>query len=167
MPRTKTMGRTANGVGSIRKKTVRKNGRAYSYYEARATIGFDPGTGRQIQKSITGKTQKDVAQKLRQVTASLDEGTYKEPCKMTVGQWLDIWMKDYLGGVKASTAYLYRKNVELYIAPHLGKIKLEALDAHTVQHFYNGLAAPTDGKKAPLSAKTVRNIHGVLHRALR
>ena len=55
MPRTKTMGRAANGVGSIRKKSVQKNGKTYTYYEARATVGFDPGTGKQIQKSITKK----------------------------------------------------------------------------------------------------------------
>ncbi len=113
MPRTKTMGRAANGVGSIRKKSVQKNGKTYTYYEARATVGFDPGTGKQIQKSITGKTQKEVAQKLRQITTALDDGTYKAPSKLTVGEWLDIWTRDYLGGVKASTAYLYKKNVEL------------------------------------------------------
>lgn len=162
----KTMGRAANGVGSIRKKSVQKNGKAYTYYEARATVGFDPGTGKQIQKSITGKTQKEVAQKLRQITTALDDGTYKAPSKLTVGEWLDIWTRDYLGGVKASTAYLYKKNVELYIAPRLGKIRLETLNAHTVQHFYNELVTPTDGKTNPLSAKTVKNIHGVFHKAL-
>ena len=71
-----------------------------------------------------------------------------------------------MGGVKASTAYLYKKNVELYIAPRLGKIRLETLNAHTVQHFYNELVTPTDGKTNPLSAKTVKNIHGVFHKAL-
>ncbi len=86
MPRTKTMGRAANGVGSIRKKSVQKNGKTYTYYEARATVGFDPGTGKQIQKSITGKTQKEVAQKLRQVTTALDDGTYKAHSKLTVGE---------------------------------------------------------------------------------
>ena len=144
MPRTKTMGRAANGVGSIRKKSVQKNGKTYTYYEARATVGFDPGTGKQIQKSITGKTQKEVAQKLRQITTALDDGTYKAPSKLTVGEWLDIWTRDYLGGVKASTAYLYKKNVELYIAPRLGKIRLETLNAHTVQHFYNELVTLYD-----------------------
>ena len=96
----------------------------------------------------------------------MDDGTYKAPSKLTVGEWLDIWTRDYLGGVKASTAYLYKKNVELYIAPRLGKIRLETLNAHTVQHFYNELVTPTDGKTNPLSAKTVKNIHGVFHKAL-
>ncbi len=165
MPRTKT-GKGAGGAGSIRKITTTKNGKTYTYWQGRYTEGFGPGTGKQIQRSITGKTQKEVAQKLRQITASLDDGTYKTPCKLTVGEWLDIWTQDYLGGVKASTAYLYKKNVELYIVPHLGNIKLEALNAHTVQHFYNQLVSPTDPAVNPLSAKTVKNIHGVFHKAM-
>ena len=165
MPRTKT-GKGAGGAGSIRKIATTKNGKTYPYWQGRYTEGFDPGTGKQIQRSITGKTQKEVAQKLRQITASLDDGTYKAPCKLTVGEWLDIWTQDYLGGVKASTAYLYKKNVELYIVPHLGNIKLEALNTHTVQHFYNQLVSPTDPAVNPLSAKTVKNIHGVFHKAM-
>ena len=53
-------GKGAAGGGSIRKKTVTRNGREYTYWEARVTVGRDPGTGRQKQKSITGKTQKEV-----------------------------------------------------------------------------------------------------------
>lgn len=62
MPRTKTMGRAANGSGTIRKKTATRNGKEYTFWEARYTEGYDLGTGKQIQKSITGKTQKEVRQ---------------------------------------------------------------------------------------------------------
>ncbi len=68
MPRGKQIKKKAFGAGSIRKKTVYRNGKEYSYWEARFTVGFDPGTGKQEQKSVTGKTQKEVAQKLRQIT---------------------------------------------------------------------------------------------------
>ena len=62
-------GRSARGTGTIRKKTVTRNGKKYEYWEARYTAGVDPGTGKQIQRSITGKTQKEVSQKLRDATA--------------------------------------------------------------------------------------------------
>lgn len=65
MPRKKENARAASGTGTIRKKTVTRNGKEYPYWEARYTVGFDPGTGKQIQRSITGKTQKEVAQKLK------------------------------------------------------------------------------------------------------
>ena len=48
--------RAAQGSGSIRKKTVTRNGQSYTYWEARLTVGHDPGTGKQIQRSFSGKT---------------------------------------------------------------------------------------------------------------
>ena len=83
--------RNAAGAGSIRKKAVTRGGKEYIYWEARYTAGYAPGTGKQVQRSITGKTQRDVAQKLREITAELDSGTYQEPSKMTVGSSLFLF----------------------------------------------------------------------------
>ncbi len=153
--------KAAAGAGTIRKKTVTRSGKQYVYWEARYSVGFDPGTGKQIQKSITGKSQKEVAQKLKAATASIDAGTYILPNKMTVGQWLDIWQRDYLGGVKASTAFHYGEQIRLYLKPALGAVKLEALNTHTIQHFYNRLSAERANGKPGLSPKSVKNIHGL------
>lgn len=157
MPR-KSNTRAAQGAGTIRQ---RKDGR----WEARYTVGRDPGTGKQVQRSVYGATQHEVRKKLVQATAALDSGTYKEPCKMTLGQWLDIWTADYLGGVKPSTAFLYGEQIRLHIKPALGSVKLEALNAHDIQRFYNGLSAQKEGKRS-LSPKSVENVHGILHKAL-
>ena len=86
--------KAAAGSGTIRKRTNTINGKDYTYWEARYSLGRDPGTGKQIQKTITAKTQKEVSQKLKAVTASIDDGSYMEPCKMTVGEWMDIWSKE-------------------------------------------------------------------------
>ena len=147
-------------MGTIRKATKIAKGKTYTYYEARYTEGYDPGTGKQIQRSITGKTQKEVSQKLKAVLASLDSGTYTAPCKMTVGSWLDSWLMEYLNSIKPLTQQNYRIQVENHLKPALGAAKLDALDTHTIQKFYNTLTA--EG----LSPKTVKNIHGVLHSAL-
>jgi len=64
--------RNAQGGGNIRQ---RSNG----LWEARYTVGRDPGTGKQIQRSVYGKTQKEVRQKLSKATSEIDEGTYFEP----------------------------------------------------------------------------------------
>ena len=156
----------ANDAGSIRKITTTHNGKEYTYWQGRYTEGYDACTGKQIQRSITGKTQKEVAQKLRQITAEIDAKTYVAPCKLSVAEWMAVWAQDYLVGIKASTAYLYKRTIELYIEPHLGHIRLDTLNAHTVQHFYNELAKPSKPDAAPLSAKSIKNIHGVLHKAL-
>lgn len=156
---------TTAGTGTIRKKTVTRSGKPYTYWEARYTAGYDPGTGKQIQRSVTGKTQKEVAQKLKAATAAIDEGTYTAPSKMTVAQWLDIWTAEYLGAVKPSTVTSYKATVNTHLKPGLGAIQLEALTAHTIQGLYNRLGGNNTGSKA-LSPKTVKNIHGVLHKAL-
>lgn len=161
----KQSSRNAAGTGTIRKKTIRRKESEYTYWEARYTIGFDPGTGKQIQRSISGKTQKEVAQKLRQITSKIDRGNYQEPSKMNVGQWLDIWTEDYLKNIKRSSAYLYKENIRLYIKPALGATKLDALNTPMIQHFYNQLLDGQAGKSG-LSAKTIKNIHGVFHKAL-
>lgn len=154
------MAKSAAGAGTIRKKTITKNGKKYTYWEARYTTGHDPGTGKQIQKSITGKTQKEVSQKLKAVTTAIDAGTFVAPCKMTVGQWLDIWTAEYLGGVKPRTVDNYKGVVRSRIKPGLGAVKLDALTPHTIQSYYNGLS------KEGLAPKSVRNIHGIFHKSL-
>ena len=165
MPQSKNKNKSASGMGNIRKKTRTVNGKTYTYYEARYTEGFDPGTGKQIQRSISGKTQKEVAQKLKAALAALDSGTYIAPCKMTVGEWMDIWSKQYLGGVKESTVAAYNATIRTHIKPGIGAIRLDALDTHLVQSFYNGLGEPTKDRDA-VSPKTVKNVHGILHKAL-
>ena len=61
----KKSSRAAQGTGTIRKKTVRRKGETYTYWEARITVGHNPGTGRQIQRSFSGKTQKEVREKMQ------------------------------------------------------------------------------------------------------
>lgn len=152
--------KAAKGMGTIRKKVVKRGDKEYVYFEARYTAGYDPGTGKQIQRSITGKTQKEVAKKLKEATAAIDAGTYTAPSKMTVGQWLDIWTAEYLGGVKPRTVDNYKGVVRSRIKPGLGVVKLDTLTPHTIQSYYNGLT------KEGLAPKTVKNIHGILHKAL-
>ena len=154
--------RAASGAGTIRKKIVTRNGQQYEYWEARVTTGHDPGTGKQIQRSFSGKTQAEVRKKMQSAAVELDAGTYQEPARITLGAWLDTWEAEYLGDVKPFTVASYHTQIATHIKPALGAVKLQALKAPQIQKFYNGLQK---GDK-PLSAKTIKNIHGVLHKAL-
>lgn len=149
-----------SAAGTIRKKTVTRGGKSYSYWEARATVGYDPGTGKQIQKSVTGKTQREVSQKLTALLKSVDDKTYTPPDKRTVSSWLDVWAAEYLGGVKPRTADSYKSIIERHIKPSIGALRLVDLRGEDVQKFYNKL------QKDGLSPKTIKNIHGTLHKAL-
>lgn len=158
--------RSAKGTGTIRKKNVTRGGKKYEYWEARYTEGVDPGTGKQIQRSITGKTQKEVSLKLKAATAAIDSGTYTAPNKQTLGQWLDSWAETYCGGVKPRAMEIYKTDIRVHIKPALGAVRLEALTTQMIQAFYNGLGKPAKSRPKGLSPKTVKNIHGVLHKAL-
>ena len=98
-------------MGSIRKKEKVINGKAYTYYEARYTVGIDPGTGKQIQKSISGKTQREVTRRLKEITTSIDTGTYLPSCKLTVGEWLNTWISEYTADWKPLTVSNYPKQI--------------------------------------------------------
>ena len=146
--------RRPNGSGSI---FQRKNG----LWEAQYTVGFDLKTGKQIRKSIYGKSQAEVRKKLAEVEVKLDNGTYVAPQKITVAEWLDIWMKEYTGNIKSSTRASYEQHIRVHIKPYIGRFKLSALTPQIIQTFYNELQ-----EKEHLSAKSVRNDHVTLHRSL-
>lgn len=150
--------RAAKGAGSIHKRTHTRNGKTYTYWEARITTGRDPLTGKQVQRTFSGKTQKEVLEKMQAVAVDVNRGTYTPPCKMTVGEWLDIWQTEYLGAAKFNTVRIYTSNIKNHIKPALGAVRLDRLHPHTVQVFINRLEG--------LAPQTVRMIHQVLHLAL-
>lgn len=179
----------ANGDGSIRQ---RKDGT----WEGRYTVGINPGNGKPIRKSIYGKTKPEVAEKLRAITSAVDKGAYFEPEKITVKQWFETWLTDYMAGVKPLTVQQYRSMAETHIIPALGAVKLSSLTTPQLQRFYNQLAKdgmttrrknketgkmeiikkteqrenPETGKIEtiyfPLSAKTIQNIYDIINKAL-
>jgi len=151
--------RNAQGGGSIRQ---RKDGT----WEARYTTGRNPATGKQVQKSVYGKTQGEVRKKLAKITVDLDMGVYTEPSNISMSAWVDIWLEEYVkNNVKTSTFNLYAKMCNIYIKPHISAVKLVKLNAIAIQKLYNDLHRGI-GEKTGLAPKTVQNVHGVLHKAL-
>lgn len=67
--------------------------------------------------------------------------------------------------VKASTIDSYRSNMEVHVLPALGSRHLQQLTAPMLNALYGDLLARGNGR-GPLSAKTVRYIHTIVHKAL-
>lgn len=143
----------ANGEGNIRK-------RPDGTWEARFYVGHDPGTGRAIRKSVYGKTQAEVRKKLTASTRDVDEGTYTDPAKMTIAQWFDTWIAEYTKNLKPYSLRNYESQIKNHIKPFIGAVKVADLTPDMIQRMYNRLTGECE-----LSAKTVRNIHGILHAA--
>ena len=152
---------------SIWKKVCRRNGlhpkkresyKRKSLYLLRSTLHRrDRSRHRQADSK---KYQREVTRRLKEITTSIDTGTYLPSCKLTVGEWLNTWISEYTADWKPLTVSNYSKQIKKHLIPRLGAAKLEDLDTHTIQLFYNSLT------KSGLAPKTVKNIHGVLHAAL-
>ena len=39
--------------------------------------------------------------------AKIDKGVYTEPIRITLGEWLDTWLKEYTGNMKPHTKKSY------------------------------------------------------------
>ena len=76
----------ANGEGTIRK-------RADGSWEARYCADGK-------RHSVYGRTQAEVRKKLTEVSVTIDHGDFREDSGLTLGQWLTMWHRDYLGNVK-------------------------------------------------------------------
>lgn len=162
MPKKRT-----NGEGSIRK---RKDGR----WEGRYTAGHDPATGKQIFKSVLGKTQAEVKEKLKKALVEAGQIDFTKSGKYTVGTWMDEWFENVAKiKVRSSSHQTYRGYIDNHIKPNIGNIPLEKLTTMDLQKLYRtlltkGRVERIESKEQPkgLSAKTVRNINQVISSAL-
>ena len=88
-------------------------------------------------------------------------GAYFEASKISVEEWLNIWLHEYMINKRApKTIESYENNIRKHIIPNIGSILLKDLKAVHVQRLYN-----TVGEK--LSSRMVRLVHITLHAALK
>ena len=125
------------------------------------------------RRSVYGKTKREVTEKVAEIISEVSNGIYISPDQMTVEQWLNIWKDSYLNDIKQSTVAQYEYQMRIHIVPRIGKQKLQKITAPTIQQLYNRLVKPYEltnryGKRVMrpgLSAKSIKNLHGVLHKA--
>lgn len=140
-----------NGEGSIHRRNGGGWCAQYSVYTA---------TGRK-RRTLYGKTRAEVSEKLTRAMVDRDGGVVYEANKLTVAEYLDIWLRDSVKGMVKETTYAnYSYIVRVHIAPALGHTKLKSLTPAHVRSFYGGKSSSN------LSGATVRKMHVVLRRAL-
>ena len=144
---------------SIRRR-VAKNGQVS--YQVRVHIGYDE-TGKRLEHTETIKGSKQEAKDAAsEIERSLRRGTYVEPNKVTVAQFMDEWLeKSAKLRLKSRTYQDYRKIVDTYVRPKLGAILLARLSVLQLQGFVSCLV-----EQMNLSPQTIRNIHNVVRGAL-
>jgi integrase len=129
---------------------------------ARLTIGRDRATGKLRRLCLYGRTRQEVADQLARALSDVGRGSFVAPHKLTVGEWLDVWLRDYKRpSIRPVTLDSYATMVRVHLKPALGQIPLQALRPDQVQRFYNGK------REAGFSVRTVRYLHTILHGALK
>jgi integrase len=147
------MKRRHKGEGTIRKRTD-------GTFEARYTIGKDIN-GKQRQKSVYGKSEADVIERLDRLKKDLWTGTYIEQSNIYLGEWLKQWMEVYKKKTLRATTY---ECYQMYLQKHIYKndiscLRLVDLKPFHIQRFYNDL----DDK---LASASIRKVHNILKSAL-
>src|SRR5919199_268167 len=149
------MAKKANGEGSIYEH--KRNGKKVGYRGA-YTVYTAEGPKRRY---VTGKTREEVRQKLTKAMADRDGGLIFDAGSLTVGEYLDRWLKDSVKGtVRQSTYEVYGHMIRPHIVPGLGRVKLKSLNPAHVRWFYR------EKLDAGLAPATVHKMHVVLHKAL-
>ena len=114
--------RNAKGGGSVRQ---RANGK----WEARCTINGKT-------RSFYADKQADALKLMRDAQKAVDDQTYVEPSKLTVGEWLDIWLEDYYKPTVTPNSYFITASIlKNHLKPRFGKYKLQELNALHIQKF--------------------------------
>ena len=111
------------------------------------------------RRYVYGKSSQEVRKKIAALALQADLGLYVDESDMLLRDWLTQWIESYIN-VKESTFSRYMIDVEQHIAPALGNIPLCDLRTTHIQMFYNRML------KSGMSAKSLKNLHGVLHEAL-
>ena len=145
---------------------VRKRGRNWSV----VVDVWCAENGKRKQKWISGfKTKKEAEKELARVLNDIVDGTYVEPSKVTVSEYLRRWLEDSVKiDVTQATYEQYKRVVENHLIPALGRYPLAKLQPVDIQDFLNRIYCKgrLDGKGG-LCAGSVQHHHYVLKKALK
>jgi integrase len=137
-------------------------------YAVKVELPPDPVTGKRRQKWHSGyATKKEAEQARTAILRELDTGSYVEPTKATLADYLDEWLVAIKPTVRDSTHHSYARNVRLHVLPTLGTVPLARVDAGSLNALYARLLAGGKADGSGLSPRTVRYIHTILHRAFK
>lgn len=154
--------RRGNNEGSI---TFHKKS---GLWMGRIFVGYD-NEGKPIRKVMYAKSKTELQEKIRNVLYERQAGTYVEPSRLTVGEWVISYLETYVRpSVRVKTFTTYEDMAKKHIVPALGTRLLQQLQTPEIQRFYNEKleAGRLDGKGG-LSSRAIHMMHQVISGALK
>ncbi len=136
--------------------------------------------GRRQQVSRSGfETKKAAERAVRELLTTLDQRRYVEPSRLTFEEYLtNHWLpsrkpkqqqagRRHRGQVSLGTWASYRTDLQAHVIPRIGRVVLQDLTPEHLNRLYDDLEEHGGRKGNGLAAKTVVNIHGIVHKALK
>ena len=142
---------------------VMKRGRTWSY----VIRVPDSATGVSKPRWVGGFETEEAAKAARdEARVRSRRGEYVNRSTLTVADYLAEWVDAHAPAVKPKTLAGYRHDIDHYIVPRIGRMRLQALRPAVISKLYRDLAEHGGHDGGPLSAWTVSHIHRTLRKAL-
>lgn len=142
---------------------VIKRGASWSY----VIRVSDSATGVSKPKWLGGFDTEEAAKAARdEARIRARRGEFVSRSTSTVAAYLAEWVEAHAATVKPKTLAGYRHDIDHYIVPHIGRMRLQALRPAVISKLYSELAEHGGQDGRPLSAITVSHIHRTLRKAL-
>ena len=146
------------------KNGITKRGSSYSY----VIRVPDPKTGKTKPRWVGGfKTEKEAKAARDKERVSISSGTYVNPTKITIGDFLEFWIETHSHTLKPSTEASYRGHIRLYLKPYLGTLLISDLRPTHIQKMYVDLKNHGGANGSELSSRTVQFTGSILTKALK
>lgn len=147
------MAKRSDGEGTVKSRNLKRpDGSTYKRYFARLGIK-DPLTGNTRYtdgplRDTEGKAEAD----RRRMALELSQGLLKPSANISLGQYLQQWLKRREKDLTSKGWREYELDVRLHIAPGLGKTRLDKLEPLQIIAWQNAL----EERKSPWVAKKAR-----------
>ncbi len=146
--------RTTAGEATVYKD---EHGRWHSWI----TVGLKRN-GERDRRHRSGKTRKEVVEKIRELEVKRETGQMSAVTSDTVTGWLEHWLTNIAARrVRPRTLESYESMIRMHISPGIGRHRLDRLQPEHLEHFYSDLL--DEGQ----SAATVLRAHRIISRALK
>ncbi|SHF31303.1 Site-specific recombinase XerD [Desulfofundulus australicus DSM 11792] len=129
--------------------------------------GTGPDGKRKVfRKNVEAPSKREAEKLLDLFAAEVLRGQYVEPSKLTFGQFVKRWLRDYAEpNLAPKTVHRYRQMLETRILPAMGHLKIEQIKPLHLMEFYKNLQEDgirEDGKPGGLSERTILHHHRLI-----
>jgi len=116
---------------------------------------------------FSGKSQKEVIRKKKELEASIQKGTYVEKTNTTFGAYLKTWLSKKKNKVSDKNFDTLEYHVYEHIIPSIGHVKIQKLTKPMIDDMYADKyeSGRLDGKGG-LSPSTIKHLHETIRMSL-